>query len=293
MTDDAQDAVSDLLRDLRPAIPTPPDPSSFSARVAAEEAARKAASLAAPSRVAARASGLASVDAGHAGRAALFASSDAVLDQLAAQEVHAVRASEAAAREGARRAARARFAANGTSRRSIGASSDGSRVRSGMGGTRARALRGGRGGVRSSGRGRGGGTVRFGGWGRRASRGDGRADVRALDWLCLFAPKERLPEAFKNLAAAARAPRRDDAARAAEENAALAANKANASADEDHATIASLAPTDPYVALLQRAMLGRLGAYGFSRAESRSARGGGVGGGGRHVRAVTRALPGE
>ena len=40
---------------------------------------------------------MASVDAGHAGRAALFASSDAVLDQLAAQEVHAVRASEAAA----------------------------------------------------------------------------------------------------------------------------------------------------------------------------------------------------
>ena len=68
-----------------------------------------------------------------------------------------------------------------------------------------------------------------------------------------------------------RARRRDDAARAAEENAALAANKANASADEDHATIASLAPTDPYVALLQRAMLGRLGAYGFSRAESREA----------------------
>ena len=272
MTDDAQDAVSDLLRDLRPAIPTPPDPSSFSARVAAEEAARKAASLAAPSRVAARASGLASVDAGHAGRAALFASSDAVLDQLAAQEVHAVRASEAAAREGARRAARARVRRERERREDRLArrltdrgfdrewaeralahcaedaeafdrlDADGEVIRS---------------------------NPEVDDDARRAAT-DARMSA-ALDWLCLHAPKEKLPEAFKNLAAAARAPRPDDAARAAEENAALAANKTNASADEDHATIASLAPTDPYVALLQRAMLGRLGAYGFSRAESREA----------------------
>ena len=272
MTDDAQDAVSDLLRELRPAIPTPPDPSSFSARVAAEEAARRAASLAAPSRVAARASGLASVDAGHAGRAALFASSDAVLDQLAAQEVHAVRASEAAAREGARRAARARVRRERERREDRLArrltdrgfdrewaeralahcaedaeafdrlDADGEVIRS---------------------------NPEVDDDARRAAT-DARMSA-ALDWLCLHAPKEKLPEAFKNLAAAARAPRRDDAARAAEENAALAANKTDASADEDHATIASLAPTDPYVALLQRAMLGRLGAYGFSRAESREA----------------------
>ena len=247
MTDDAQDAVSELLRELRPAVPIAPE---VTVRVAAEEAARRDASLSAPARVAARGSaGMASVDAGHAGRAALFASSDAVLDQLAAQEVHAVRASEAAAREGARRAARARV------RRERDRRDDRlARRLTDRGFDREwaeRALAHCAEDAEAFDRLDADGEVvpcdsGVGDDARRAAT-DARMSA-ALDWLCLFAPKERLPEAFKNLAAAARAPRRDDAARAAEENAALAANKANASADEDHATIASLAPTDPYVA---------------------------------------------
>jgi hypothetical protein len=46
---------------------------------------------------------------------------------------------------------------------------------------------------------------------------------------------------------------------------------AAAAADSEHAIMAGTAPTDPYVALLQRAMLHRLQSMGFSRAEAREA----------------------
>jgi hypothetical protein len=74
------------------------------ARAAAAQAAAQAASLAAPGRVRGQGAGMA-VDAVMAGRAALFASADSVLDQLAAQEAHAVALGEAAAKAGLKRSA--------------------------------------------------------------------------------------------------------------------------------------------------------------------------------------------
>ena len=105
--------------------------------------------------------------------------------------------------------------------------------------------------------------------------------AEALDWLCLFAPKEDLPDAFKTLsrsntaggALASRGSVADAAARAAD--AARRAADLDADLDDDDGSDplvgVARAPPDPHVALLQRAMLARLAAYGFARAEAREA----------------------
>ena len=90
-----------------------------------------------------------------------------------------------------------------------------------------------------------------------------------MDWLCLNVPRDEMPEAFLKIS------ERDPveaALRAREEAVAEAARAANdaVDADDDDAHDRVQAP-DPYVALLQRAMLGRLAAMGFSRAEAREA----------------------
>ena len=105
--------------------------------------------------------------------------------------------------------------------------------------------------------------------------------AEALDWLCLFAPKEDLPDAFKTLsrsntaggALQSRGSVADAAARAAD--AARRAADLDADLDDDDGSDplvgVARAPPDPHVALLQRAMLARLAAYGFARAEAREA----------------------
>ena len=194
----------------------------------------------------------------------------------------------------ASRGARARSPRTRPSRRSIGASSDGSRVRSGMGGTRARALRGGRGGVRSPGRGRGGGTVRFGGWGRRASRGDGRADVRRVGLVMPSRAEGTFTRGVeKSRGGGARAEtgrrraRRGGERRARREQSERLRGRGPRHHREPRAdgSVRRVTPTrDVGSTRRVRVLESRI---------QRSARGGGVGGGGRHVRAVTRALPGE
>ena len=263
MTDDAQDSVADLLRELRPVDAPAEDP-----RAAAEEERLRAvqrASLAAPERVTARAAGMRieTQDVRMVGRAALLASSDSVLDQLAAQEAHAVTLSEEARRAGARRAARERAERERKARerrlteRLVEKGFSESRATealahcpedeadfapAGRTGENTRASQ------------------------RRAI--DARLG-EAMDWLCLNVPRDEMPEAFLKLS------ERDPveaALRAREEAVAEAARAANdaVDADDDDAHDRVQAP-DPYVALLQRAMLGRLAAMGFSRAEAREA----------------------
>ena len=263
MTDDAQDSVADLLRELRPVDAPAEDP-----RAAAEEERLRAvqrASLAAPERVTARAAGMRieTQDGRMVGRAALLASSDSVLDQLAAQEAHAVTLSEEARRAGARRAARERAERERKARerrlteRLVEKGFSESRATealahcpedeadfapAGRTGENTRASQ------------------------RRAI--DARLG-EAMDWLCLNVPRDEMPEAFLKLS------ERDPveaALRAREEAVAEAARAANdaVDADDDDAHDRVQAP-DPYVALLQRAMLGRLAAMGFSRAEAREA----------------------
>ena len=256
MTDDAQDSVADLLRELRPADAPAADP-----RAAAEAERLRAvqrASLAAPERVTAAPAGM-RVDANHAalvGRAALLASSDSVLDQLAAQEAHAVTVSEEARRTGARRAARER-----TERERAGRTKRLAERIVGKGFTEEWATE----------------ALShcpedefdFVESGENTQAHRKRAmDARlgsAMDWLCLRVPREEMPESFLKLQGGDLAPDpRELALRARAEAAAEAAR-----AGDDDDGVGLVRADDPYVALLQRAMLGRLAAMGFSRAEAR------------------------
>ena len=256
MTDDAQDSVADLLRELRPADAPAADP-----RAAAEAERLRAvqrASLAAPERVTAAQAGM-RVDANHAalvGRAALLASSDSVLDQLAAQEAHAVTVSEEARRMGARRAARER-----TERERAGRTKRLAERIVGKGFTEEWATE----------------ALShcpedefdFVESGENTQAHRKRAmDARlgsAMDWLCLRVPREEMPESFLKLQGGDLAPDpRELALRARAEAAAEAAR-----AGDDDDGVGLVRADDPYVALLQRAMLGRLAAMGFSRAEAR------------------------
>ena len=256
MTDDAQDSVADLLRELRPVDAPAADP-----RAAAEAERLRAvqrASLAAPERVTAAPAGM-RVDANHAalvGRAALLASSDSVLDQLAAQEAHAVTVSEEARRTGARRAARER-----TERERAGRTKRLAERIVGKGFTEEWATE----------------ALShcpedefdFVESGENTQAHRKRAmDARlgsAMDWLCLRVPREEMPESFLKLSGGDLAPDpRELALRARAEAAAEAAR-----AGDDDDGVGLVRADDPYVALLQRAMLGRLAAMGFSRAEAR------------------------
>jgi hypothetical protein len=256
MTDDAQDSVADLLRELRPADAPAADP-----RAAAEAERLRAvqrASLAAPERVTAAPAGM-RVDANHAalvGRAALLASSDSVLDQLAAQEAHAVTVSEEARRMGARRAARER-----TERERAGRTKRLAERIVGKGFTEEWATEAlmhcpedefdfVESGENTQ--------------GHRKRAMDARLGS-AMDWLCLRVPREEMPESFLKLQGGDLAPDpRELALRARAEAVAEAAR-----AGDDDDGVGLVRADDPYVALLQRAMLGRLAAMGFSRAEAR------------------------
>ena len=216
------------------------------------------ASLAAPERVTAAPAGM-RVDANHAalvGRAALLASSDSVLDQLAAQEAHAVTVSEEARRMGARRAARER-----TERERAGRTKRLAERIVGKGFTEEWATE----------------ALShcpedefdFVESGENTQAHRKRAmDARlgsAMDWLCLRVPREEMPESFLKLQGGDLAPDpRELALRARAEAAAEAAR-----AGDDDDGVGLVRADDPYVALLQRAMLGRLAAMGFSRAEAR------------------------
>jgi len=261
MTDDAQDSVADLLRELRPVASPAEDP-----RAVAEEERRLAvqrASLAAPERVTARAAGMrieTQDDFRMVGRAALLASSDSVLDQLAAQEAHAVTMSEEASRAGARRVERERAERERKARERRLTER---LVEKGFGESRAaEALAH----CPED-------EADFLNPGENTRASQRRAiDARlgeAMDWLCLNVPRDEMPEAFLKIS------ERDPveaALRARAEAVAEAARAANdaVDADDDDAHDRVQAP-DPYVALLQRAMLGRLAAMGFSRAEAREA----------------------
>jgi HrpA-like RNA helicase len=79
-----------------------------------------------------------------------------------------------------------------------------------------------------------------------------------LDWLCLRVPKDDMPDTFVRLSEASK--------KQEESKTSLVVKGANAV----NAALVSDAPAeDPYVLLLQRAMLGRLMAMGFSKAEAR------------------------
>jgi len=79
-----------------------------------------------------------------------------------------------------------------------------------------------------------------------------------LDWLCLRVPKDEMPDAFVRLSEASQKQK--------ESKTELVVSGA-ATTHEAH--VSDTRATDPYVLLLQRAMLARLMAIGFSRAESR------------------------
>ena len=308
MPDEKQDAVSELLRNLRPLEPVREDAAEREADAA--RAARADAALTAPSRVDAPAEGLRldgaetrdakgpnpSRSVSRLGRA----SADAVLDRLALHEAHAVTLGARAAKEAFHRDEQARVRREKADRRE-------SVVRrltnAGFGEARAREAA-----ARC--------PEREGAFDFRelrselesdealthAQRRDRLANARraatetrlaeCVEWLCVFAPREEIPESFRSLAAAEgpsaslRAARsrvedaRDAAAAAARDQTRQttvsgATGTAGAAADaaaEDRAALAGTAAReDPHVALLQRAMLARLGAYGFTRAESRAA----------------------
>ena len=308
MPDEKQDAVSELLRNLRPLEPVREDAAEREADAA--RAARADAALTAPSRVDAPAEGLRldgaetrdakgpnpSRSVSRLGRA----SADAVLDRLALHEAHAVTLGARAAKEAFHRDEQARVRREKADRRE-------SVVRrltnAGFGEARAREAA-----ARC--------PERDGAFDFRelrselesdealthAQRRDRLANARraatetrlaeCVEWLCVFAPREEIPESFRSLAAAEgpsaslRAARsrvedaRDAAAAAARDQTRQttvsgATGTAGAAADaaaEDRAALAGTAAReDPHVALLQRAMLARLGAYGFTRAESRAA----------------------
>ena len=114
--------------------------------------------------------------------------------------------------------------------------------------------------------------------------------AECVDWLCVFAPRDEIPESFRVLAVAegpsaslrAAQSRVEDARDAAAATArdqtrratcsgASASEESDAAAEDRAALAGTAAREDPHVALLQRAMLARLGAYGFTRAESREA----------------------
>ena len=81
-----------------------------------------------------------------------------------------------------------------------------------------------------------------------------------LDWLCLRVPKDDMPETFVRLSEASKN---------------LAPSKTSLVVDGtklvNSAAVSDAPVEDPYVLLLQRAMLGRLLAMGFSKAEAREA----------------------
>jgi hypothetical protein len=121
--------------------------------------------------------------------------------------------------------------------------------------------------------------------------------AQTMDWLCLHAPNEELPETFRRVTkemtagALAALGRRQRAENAADAAAAVGRDQGKASgshasggaeiqsvngasdaASEDRRALqGTAAREDPHVALLQRAMLARLGHYGFTRVESRAA----------------------
>ena len=302
MPDEKQDAVSEVLRHLRPLEPVREDASVLEAD--AERVARANAALTAPARVDAPAEGL-TVDAdserasGAASVGVRRASADAVLDRLAAHEAHAVTLGARAAREALRRdeevcAAREmadrrdgvvrrltdagfgkRWAAEAVARRpETPGAFDFRETRAEL--ERDEALTHAQRRTRLANA-------------HRAATESWLAEC--VDWLCVFAPRDEIPEKFRVLAAAEAPVEPRDAARVRAEDArdaAVAAARdqtrramvpgASAMGDspdaaaEDRAALAGTAAReDPHVALLQRAMLARLGAYGFTRAESRAA----------------------
>ena len=310
MPDEKQEAVSKLLRHLRPLEPVREDTSARKAD--AERAARANAALTAPARVDAPAEGLSvetdrTLSASGGAASGAFssrggggrASADAVLDRLAAHEAHAVTLGARAAREALRRDEEAREAREKADRQD-------SVVRRltdfGFGKKRATEAA-----ARC--------PERPGAFDFRELRAELDRDealthaqrrtrltnarraatesrlAECVEWLCVFAPREEIPERFRVLAAAEAPAAARDAERSRAEDArdtaaaaardqtrrAMAAGASAAggpldSAAEDRAALAGTAAReDPHVALLQRAMLARLGAYGFTRAESRAA----------------------
>jgi len=329
MADDAQDAVSALLRELRPPEIPRASVDAASAKRAREAEAMARRNLTRDAAKKGAAQGLA-VDASivPTGRAALLASSDDVLDQLAAQEAHAVARGEAAARAGRARARDARLErerrvreervrtrivdrgfdvalADDALRHCPEDAKDFDAEEAEEEDARARAR-------------------------RQRNAVDARL-AAALDWLCLHAPKVRLvpirprwrgerrslrtfavvslrphlafntrprclstptdafqlhpdiifkaslPPAFVKLAARPAEDAELDLDVSGRARAAMAADAEGArggrrgDGESEHVISAAGAPADPYVALLQRAMLARIQAAGFSRAEAREA----------------------
>ena len=308
MPDEKQDAVSELLRNLRPLEPVQEDASEREADAA--RAARASAALTAPTRVEAPAEGLrldrdetvasSAAAASVSSRNVLLgrASADAVLDRLAAHEAHAVTLGARAAREALRREEKARVARDKADRR------DGIvRRLTNAGFEKKWALEA---AARC--------PEREGAFDFDALRAELEDDetltpvqrrnrvtnarraatesrlAECVDWLCVFAPRDEIPESFRVLAVAegpsaslrAAQSRVEDARDAAAATArdqtrratcsgASASEESDAAAEDRAALAGTAAREDPHVALLQRAMLARLGAYGFTRAESREA----------------------
>lgn len=80
-----------------------------------------------------------------------------------------------------------------------------------------------------------------------------------LDWLCIRVPKDDMPEAFARLS------------ETTNNVGSKTSLDVGATTVVNSATVSDTRVDDPYVVLLQRAMLGRLISMGFSRAESREA----------------------
>lgn len=118
--------------------------------------------------------------------------------------------------------------------------------------------------------------------------------AETMDWLCIRAPVGELPESFRKVAEVNLSKLRQlESRKKAEDSADAASSLAREQSrggvgsstdihsgfgdntDSAAADLAALAGTaareDPHVALLQRAMLSRLGHYGFSRVEAREA----------------------
>jgi ATP-dependent RNA helicase DHX36 len=309
MPDEKQDAVSELLRNLRPLEPVQEDASEREADAA--RAARASAALTAPTRVEAPAEGLrldrdetvasSGAAASVSSRNVLLgrASADAVLDQLAAHEAHAVTLGARAAREALRREEKARAARDKADRR------DGIvRRLTNAGFEKKWALEA---AARC--------PEREGAFDFDALRAELESDetltpvqrrnrvtnarraatesrlAECVDWLCVFAPRDEIPESFRVLAVAegpsaslrhaqarvedardaAAATARDQTRQSTCSGARSASEESDAAAEDRAALAGTAAREDPHVALLQRAMLARLGAYGFTRAESREA----------------------